>query len=995
MIFTIRTFLLALSALALAHEAAAMFEDQAGTYDWYKQHVGFTASASFHPSKPRVCISTAQAVVGCLNLRDGSIAWRKLLGSGNGDLPSSMLLLPQTQLLITAVDGYLRAFDLEGHLKWQRRLPSSTNVAQLVEIPESADGASKVLVLQNGGSQVFDAAEGTELAKHGALPQLDRSNVAAVVVGKTAAVLAHDAGSSEASLAVLDDYIKGTAKVETLVLPAGLSSEVAASSSSFAALTADGAALCVTSLEGEPLAPTPVRCKPLSELAPELPASQSRKLSATSSGFVVVNADPAAPGAALLKVEAGGDVSLLRHFPKAVGVSPEARAEEERVVGLLEVSGDGRMVLVVASTATGKTLQEESYPAAPSHERHVGQAPQLLPSGVQLGTFRKKDRSTGFRALVSFNTGVTLFVQQGVVVWSRDESLSAVKETLFVDLPARGVNGTALEGTSGTQVDLNTRFRYQLLGAKIQLKLNTPAEAAEFTQLRGALSDKNLPVRDVNGFRKLLLALTSTGKLSALHNGDGRVLWSRFFSPDSTPTRLLPWRSYHDIQHPPQVLLLRETQPGAYAAVLNAHTGEELWRTPLSYGVAKVVPLHTPLHEGSAEQSLYLLVEQQQQQDVSSVPVVHLLPDTAASRSHVASLRRSLFFFMQGPERGALQGFSLAAGAEQDGSGALAVVRVWELALPDSILATAARDPTEPVQSSVKVLSDRTIKYKYLNPNLLVVATGPANGAPAVDPESGDAGDVLSAEVTVHLVDTVTGRVLHRQSHAGARGPVTAVMTENAVVYFYRDLDSGRHVATSMELYDATNRQFSVLDYLFNPNSTQPVSSFATTPVEVISQSFFSRVVPTAAAVTRTEQGITAKQLLLVTNTDQVYALGRRWVDPRRPKKQKLTQDEMEEGLLLYQDTLPLSPLSFATLDKQVLGVRGTRVEPTRLESTCLLFVHGVDVFFTRLAPAKGFDSLEDDFNYALLVTLLAGLTVGAVLMHHMSKRTALAQKWK
>lgn len=169
-----------------------------------------------------------------------------------------------------------------------------------------------------------------------------------------------------------------------------------------------------------------------------------------------------------------------------------------------------------------------------------------------------------------------------------------------------------------------------------------------------------------------------------------------------------------------------------------------------------------------------------------------------------------------------------------------------------------------------------------------------------------------------------------------------------------------------MELYDATaGREFSVLDYLFNPNSTLPVSSFTPTIVGVQTQSFFSRLVPKSAAITRTEQGITAKQVLLVTNTDQVtkregrrdkhtgvwmalrvwvgsaivvtmyivlslgigkatgftsawvcaskhvsfyrcfyvqvYALDRRWVDPRRPKKQKLTQDEMEEGLVPYQ----------------------------------------------------------------------------------------------
>lgn len=97
----------------------------------------------------------------------------------------------------------------------------------------------------------------------------------------------------------------------------------------------------------------------------------------------------------------------------------------------------------------------------------------------------------------------------------------------------------------------------------------------------------------------------------------------------------------------------------------------------------------------------------------------------------------------------------------------------------------------------------------------------------------------------------------------------------------------------------------------------------------------------------------------------------------------------------LPQDTLPLSPLSFATLDKQVLGLRGVVVEPTRLESTCLVLAHGVDLFYSRLAPAKGFDSLEDDFNYALLVTALVGLGLGAVALHVMVKNSALSQKWK
>lgn len=87
-------------------------------------------------------------------------------------------------------------------------------------------------------------------------------------------------------------------------------------------------------------------------------------------------------------------------------------------------------------------------------------------------------------------------------------------------------------------------------------------------------------------------------------------------------------------------------------------------------------------------------------------------------------------------------------------------------------------------------------------------------------------------------------------------------------------------------------------------------------------------------------------------------------------------------------------PAHFATLDKQVLGVRGVVVEPARLESTCLILVHGVDLFYTRTSPSRGFDSLEDDFNYGLLIGALIALAVGAVVMHYMVAKASLAQKW-
>ncbi len=71
-------------------------------------------------------------------------------------------------------------------------------------------------------------------------------------------------------------------------------------------------------------------------------------------------------------------------------------------------------------------------------------------------------------------------------------------------------------------------------------------------------------MRDANGFRKIALCLTAGGKLLALHNGDGRTLWSRSYAAAAgeagaggagagAPQHLLPWRTFHDTTHAPQV----------------------------------------------------------------------------------------------------------------------------------------------------------------------------------------------------------------------------------------------------------------------------------------------------------------------------------------------------------------------------------------------------------------------------------------------------------
>lgn len=74
------------------------------------------------------------------------------------------------------------------------------------------------------------------------------------------------------------------------------------------------------------------------------------------------------------------------------------------------------------------------------------------------------------------------------------------------------------------------------------------------------------------------------------------------------------------------------------------------------------------------------------------------------------------------------------------------------------------------VHTQAKVIADQDVLYKYISKNLLFVAT--------VAPKaSGEIGSVTPEEswLVVYLVDTVTGRILHRMTHHGSQGPVHAV----------------------------------------------------------------------------------------------------------------------------------------------------------------------------------------------------------------------------
>ena len=123
----------------------------------------------------------------------------------------------------------------------------------------------------------------------------------------------------------------------------------------------------------------------------------------------------------------------------------------------------------------------------------------------------------------------------------------------------------------------------------------------------------------------------------------------------------------------------------------------------------------------------------------------------------------------------------------------------WTLPFPpvEDVRAIFAR-PAGPVASLGKVLGNRTTLYKYLNPNLVGVVTGPR--VPSLSE---------SAACSIYLVDGAKGTVVYHAVLPAVAGAcdVKATLVENWLVYHYYDGDVGVGQAkgyrvVSVELYE-------------------------------------------------------------------------------------------------------------------------------------------------------------------------------------------------
>ncbi|KAF4937109.1 hypothetical protein K4K60_006471 [Colletotrichum sp. SAR11_57] len=566
-----------------------------------------------------------------------------------------------------------------------------------------------------------------------------------------------------------------------------------------------------------------------------------------------------------------------------------------------------------------------------------------------------------------------LLVRNGEQAWSRPEGLTGGVAAAFAEIPesedlAKTLEAEAHSSILSAYIHRVTRHIDDLAYlpdylASIPQRLVSSITGAEVSKTEG-LS------RDAFGFNKLVVLATRRGKLFGLDVGKhGKVIWK-------LDAFKIPRGSSWDVKG----IFVEDAK--SHVTVRGFH-GEYVVAKTDTGKMVDVMP------EGSwAQTQAAAIVDSPSGPWLAPVGIGGAIGDIPAAWAPKQTV------VVRGTN-GELKGLTYI---NEDGTAKEQVA--WEFTPPAGyeIVNIATRPVHDPIASIGRVLGDRKVRYKYLNPNTIVVST--VNAA--------------KSTLRVSLLDSVSGEVLHSTSYEGVDTDknVECTLSENWFVctffgeYALKD-DAGQpQSGQSLKGYQIVVSDLYESDYAndrgplgdaANFSSTDPVETPTGAPLpSVISQAWILSAPLAALAVTQTRQGITSRHVLgYLPQSHAIVGLPRQLLEPRRPVGRDPTPAEMEaEGLVRYHPALEIDPRQVITHQRDVIGIQKIITSPTIVESTSLIFSFGVDVFGTRATPSFAFDILGKGFNKISLISTVLALTVGVAVLGPIVRKKQTNMRW-
>ncbi|KAK4519912.1 uncharacterized protein ATC70_010156 [Mucor velutinosus] len=982
----LNTLLLGLLLLHVALPATAIYENQAGLFDWHHTWVGHPREA-VKLDNNHIAVYSERNIIASLNTHTGAVEWRQVL-----DNQLDHFAATEAGILTISSNPERAQFwnNTNGQLIWEQTPAENEGYGNTKPIVwDNGDVAvfvdrTKLIRLSKDGKELWTwTREANEAQVFERLRAFERGDLIYVVVEPN-----DDSRSPFFLINVI--YATTGETSSTFKIPCGANYED---------VTYTGDYLLWT--EEDVLKWTPINKKDISSvsiksLVKSLPTADKFVPSKIS----LFGGDDAQLGSFILSTEFEDDEETLFSASVLVDI-------QEKTLKLSEYYGEytayGGADFFKQSTirAVKSGPQELKVQAVPEGKEFKIKHDFSLSGDIN---YIKLISMDPFRLFVVTDGSSVFLYNESSIVWSREEALSGIAASEFLDLPEQKMwtqMADELDETVSEQAAESPLSRYirRLSTHTLELRRLPNWIVSHFVGMSSStLKDANNKVtnleaqscwlnetepevlyRDNFGLRKLLISVTNSGKIIAQDTSrNGKIVWSRYVDAFSF-TQLHVVRAAA-VKLPPVIVAVGNTydEMGGQAVGfvrLNALTGENYitaipeiadFFEPVvatNIGVDKVMRL--PIEDPDERTHILAIYE-------AGSGRVYIYPDTMASQQKFVSEFLPTFYFSTQNADGNMQGFKVVEGYR----GSLKVEPVWKFNLPqdEKTVALSHKQPNEKVASLGRALGNRNVLYKYLNPHMFALITK----------------NTEKKLIKIRIMDSVKGSILYETVHENVdveHNDVHVIQSENWFVYHFwsNDAKARGYQTAVLELFEGEHENERVERANF--------SSFDNIEPHVLSSAFAFPYPVTTMGVTITRNGISTKDILFGLPTHQIMGVNKRLFDPRRPKD-KPTKEDQEEQLFPYSP-IPDEKRLFLTYGLDVAGVKSIITSPSLLESTALVFAYGIDSFFTRSSPSKQFDVLSEDFSKFQLLLTITGLVVGIWVTGPMVRRKRVNALWK
>nr|CAB3242339.1 ER membrane protein complex subunit 1 [Phallusia mammillata] len=951
----------------------ALYVDQIGKYDWTKNLIGKVELVAFDSSvsiSKNVFVATDKNVVASISAKNGNINWRRTLAFNDGKIKS--LNHVRDGIVSVTEAGVARVFEASsGVTKWDVNLAASKTeeeflVHQVAVLEQSYTEGNLLVVLTN--TEIITAS----LSKHH--PKVKSVAFDQDISGAEYNKLLIDSQSSQIlhfqlelrrgiSVTVYD------AKQLEIISQANVQNDWLATLDTVAVLEGNQLLYSCNEPESEMLYLVDFTSgKVLNSVRLELFDIES-----VASIVSVSNKDVTTHGPNVLLLHGQGKVSHIKvdDGDVKIGWKKELKSLREVVTKQLGseeysffTSIDNQDVTITAmSVKTG--LTDDSLTIRYQLPANTGEI-----SSIHINMFLKRTTPIGFRALLTTTADTVLLVAHpNRLAWQRDESLASISSANMLDLPlSDGDAGIEAEFEEAERTSVPDMFAKRVKAQASQVVSffkQMAKELDEGTLFKHKTRDPLIQVegltRDPFSLHKMIVVVTKAGSLFGIDSLNGEVVW-RYYSSLLTDRdiHLYVQRTTAHFPHPPQALILGldpQQQLNPVLLELNPITGEVEDKTDVLGGIKSPIMQATLLPNPDSTHLRPLLL-------LDTDLNVHLIPKTAETESVLKQL--NLYLYDINSLTGLIRSFSIKSSN--------VAKPTWSVTVPNThrIIQFGGKPSGEKIDSLGRPLADRSVLFKYLNPNVVAVLS-----------ESLEQ-NVDRCSLMLFLIDAVTGQMIHSIVHKRSQGPVHLVHSENWLLYSYRNAKLRRIEVSALEMYEGKTQ--------FNSTS---FSSFHVrpNPPTILQQAYIFPYGISSIGVSKTEKGITSRQILFGLKKGSLFGIPRKLFDPRRSLHPN--EKHREEGIMPYSPEVPVPPELFLSYNLTLEQIDGIYCAPSALESTSLVFTTGLDLFFTRTQPSKMFDVLKEDFDHMFIGAVLIGLFIAALVTRRLSQVKQLNKSWR